>query len=412
MKKSWIPLLASATTLAPLVYADTYGSYNSPLAAQPNLRFGPIDFNLTGTFTTEYNDNILSSPEEFKIRDLILTPGFNFAGTWKLTKFNTIKLNIGLGYKFYLQHPELGSSSKFVTLSPDTKLSLKMKMGAFTVTPYNSLSFSSDATGVPGVDAATLANQTATSYSRFNNEAGVDITWHCNRKLEPYLHLYRTDVIPIKGTLFNYTKRYQYTANPGFNYQLATNLRLGLDLSINRNKYKINFQNSSTSFNLGPTASLGIKPNMTLSGSAGYSWSKFNQNGNNQDSSNPQSLSWNISFQHTLRPNLQYSVFTSQGLTYGYIANMTRTRDVGISTQWRAFKNTTLRAAIVNQHGRDSGGFFAEKYHSLTNGIGVDYAMNSRSTLSFDYEHTKKSSDRSLRAYSQNRFICGLAYDF
>lgn len=412
MKKSWIPFLISALSLTPFIKADSYGTYNNPLAAQPNLRFGPIDFNLTGTFTAEYNDNVLSAPKNAAVHDVILTPGFNFAGTWKLTKFNTIKLNIGLGYQFYLQNPQLGSSSTFVSLSPDTKLSLKMKMGAFTVTPYNALSFSSDATGVPGVNAATLANQSATSYSRFNNQVGVDVVWHCNRKLEPYLHLYRLDVIPMKGRLFNYTKRYQYTANPGFNYQLATNLRFGLDFSVNKNYYKINFQNDSTSFNAGPTASWGISPNMTLSGSAGYSWSKFKTTGNNRDASDPQSLSWNISFQHTLRPNLQYSIFTSQGLAYGYIANMTRTRDVGASAQWRALKNTTFRVALVNQHGRDSGGFFAETYRSLTAGFGLDYALNSRSTLSFDYEHTKKKSDRSLRAYAQNRFICGLAYDF
>lgn len=395
--------------LAPLAQAQYGGTSSGP---KPNFRIGPVNFHVTGTFTAEYNTNILSLRSGAAAKDIILTPGFDFAGSWKLSKFNTLQLDLGMGYQIYVQHPELSSINNFMNMSPDSRLAFKMKMGAFTVTPYESLSFSTDATSVSGVAAASVAQGQPTTYARFTNQAGIDVIWHLNRKMEPYLHLFRSDTVPFKSKAFESDKHHTYTFNPGFTYAVASNLRAGLDFNASMNKYATDFNNSSKSYSLGPTANWTITPNANLSGGINYAIYDFKGDGKNKDSSQPKNLQWNISFVHTPRANFQYSLFTNQALNYGYTSNTTRTTDFGLSFQWRFLKRTTLRGAFVHEKGLDSGGILAEKYKSNTGGFGLDFAMNPRTTLSFDYEHTKKTSDIALRDFTQDRFIVGCAYDF
>jgi uncharacterized protein (PEP-CTERM system associated) len=151
---------------------------------------------------------------------------------------------------------------------------------------------------------------------------------------------------------------------------------------------------------------------MNLAGGVNYVIYQFKGDGKNQDASQPKSLQWNLSFVHVLRPNLQYSLFTNQIENYGYTTNTTRTRDTGLSVQWRCLKRTTLRFAFFYEKGQDSGGPDPEKYKSMTGGLGLDFAFNPRTTLSFDYEHTKKTSNIDVGDFAQNRIIFGLAYDF
>ena len=70
-----------------------------------NLLAGPIRFRFSATFGIEYNDNIDLAdvhPEE----DVILRPQINMNAIWPITQLNTLRLDIGLGYSFYLDHPE------------------------------------------------------------------------------------------------------------------------------------------------------------------------------------------------------------------------------------------------------------------------------------------------------------------
>jgi predicted porin len=230
--------------------------------------------------------------------------------------------------------------------------------------------------------------------------------------MEPYLHFFRADTIPFKSSLFDYNESTTYTFNPGFDYALATNLKAGLDFNVSSNSYKEDINNSSTTYSLGPTFNWDITPNVNISGNLNYIVYQVTENGTNGDTSQPRDVQWGLSFLHIPRANFQYSLFTTQALNYGYLSNATRTTDIGASFQWRFLKRTTLRAAIVHESGQDSGGIDPEKYTTDTGGFGLDFAMNPRTTLSFDFEHSKKQSNVASRDYVQDRFIVGLAYDF
>src|SRR5438046_2259758 len=69
-----------------------------------NLLLGPVRFRFSITTGVEYNDNINLS-ETNEQSDIIIRPQFNIDAIWPVTQLNTLKLDLGIGYGFYLDHP-------------------------------------------------------------------------------------------------------------------------------------------------------------------------------------------------------------------------------------------------------------------------------------------------------------------
>src|SRR6188508_1379317 len=69
-----------------------------------NLRLGPVRFLFSVTMGVQYNDNI-NLAEIDPQSDVIIRPQFNIDAIWPVTQLNTLKFDLGLGYSFYLEHP-------------------------------------------------------------------------------------------------------------------------------------------------------------------------------------------------------------------------------------------------------------------------------------------------------------------
>ncbi|MEY2489481.1 MAG: hypothetical protein QOC70_1423, partial [Verrucomicrobiota bacterium] len=84
-----------------------------------NLQLGPMKLRFSATLGVEYNDNInlaedasafLPSPTgpilvtTTKQSDFIIRPQINVNALWPITQLNTLKLDVGVGYAFYLDH--------------------------------------------------------------------------------------------------------------------------------------------------------------------------------------------------------------------------------------------------------------------------------------------------------------------
>src|SRR5256886_11986624 len=86
-----------------------------------NLLLGPVRFRVGATVGVEYNDNINyaddgtavipnpTGPGFITIRsnsqdDVIVTPNLTLDAIWPVTQLNTLRLVLGIGYAFYLDH--------------------------------------------------------------------------------------------------------------------------------------------------------------------------------------------------------------------------------------------------------------------------------------------------------------------
>ncbi|MDP9004420.1 MAG: hypothetical protein M3N12_06460, partial [Verrucomicrobiota bacterium] len=122
-----------------------------------NLQLGPIKLRFSATVGLEYNDNInlaedrtalLPSPTgpvlvtTQKQDDLILRPQFNVNALWPITQLNTLKLDLGVGYAFYLDHSNYNTNS--VLINPGSQLAFDIFVGDFRINLHDRFSLEQD----------------------------------------------------------------------------------------------------------------------------------------------------------------------------------------------------------------------------------------------------------------------------
>src|SRR5437870_3947547 len=106
-----------------------------------NLRLGPVRFLFSTTLGIEYNDNI-NLAETGQEDDVIIRPQFNLDAIWPVTALNTLKLDIGMGYAFYINHPNANTNG--VIISPGSQLSFDIFIQDFRINLHDRFSLQQD----------------------------------------------------------------------------------------------------------------------------------------------------------------------------------------------------------------------------------------------------------------------------
>src|SRR6267378_513898 len=136
-----------------------------------NLLMGPIRFRVSATLGVEYNDNINLSEVNTQ-EDVIIRPQVNVNAIWPITQINTLTLDLGLGYAFYLDHSNANTNG--VLISPGSQISFDIFINDFRINIHDRPSLQQD----PIAEAA-LSN--VVDYGRFENTAGVSVLWDLNK---------------------------------------------------------------------------------------------------------------------------------------------------------------------------------------------------------------------------------------
>src|SRR5690349_2125567 len=106
-----------------------------------NLLLGPVRFRFSITMGVEYNDNI-NLAEVNKESDVILRPQINVNAIWPVTQLNTLRLDLGIGYAFYLEHSEFNNNA--ILISPGSQLSFDIFVQDFRINLHDRFSLSDD----------------------------------------------------------------------------------------------------------------------------------------------------------------------------------------------------------------------------------------------------------------------------
>src|SRR5256714_12818939 len=136
-----------------------------------NLLLGPVRFLFSTTLGVEYNDNI-NLAETGKQEDVIIRPQFNVDAIWPVTQLNTLKLDLGLGYSFYLDHSNANTNG--VLISPGSQLAFDIFIQDFRINLHDRFSLQQD-------PVAELQLSNVVDYGRFENTAGVSVLWDLNK---------------------------------------------------------------------------------------------------------------------------------------------------------------------------------------------------------------------------------------
>lgn len=365
-----------------------------------NLLAGPIRFRFSATAGVEYNDNInLSQINEQS--DVIIRPQFNINALWPVTQLNTLRLNLGIGYSFYLDHTEDNTNSLLV--APSSQLAFDIYVGDFRINIHDRFSVQQDP-----IDQIALSN--VVDYGRFQNYAGVSVLWDLNAVVLTLGYDHYTYV--STASRFDYLNANAEEVNASADFAVSSTTGVGLETSFVYNYYSENVLNNSDTFNIGVFVETQLSNYLKLRVAGGYQGIWFDQGGVIMDPSDLNDYYVNLLLSHRLNAFIYQTISAGHESQLGVNSNYITLNYVRHTISWNILRDTLLSTEFFYEDADDSGGGLSEHAHRWGGAITVGYQFTQHVTLGARYQYTEKDSDLPLRSYQQNRVSLDGTYSF
>jgi hypothetical protein len=365
-----------------------------------NLLAGPVRFLFSVTAGVEYNDNI-NLAERNKQDDVIIRPQFNIDAIWPVTQLNTLKLDLGVGYSFYLNHSE--NDTNGVLISPGSQLSFDIFVQDFRINLHDRFSLQDDP-----VDEFQLSN--VADYGRFENTAGISVLRDLNKAVltfgyDHYNYISTTDT-------FDYLNRNAEELTFSSYFAFTSTTGGGIESSAVYSYYDQDFLNDSFTFSVGPFVETQLTNYLKLRAAVGYQLIDFDDNGAIRDDSDSDDIYANISISHRINANIFQTLSAGHESQLGVNSNFVALNYIRHTATWNIINHTLLSTELFYEDGDDSGGIFSEHIQRYGGAIALGYQFTRHVTLGLRYQYTQKQSDLPLRDYQQNRVSIDGTYSF
>ena len=397
-----------------------------------NLQVGPIKFRFSATMGVEYNDNVnlaedgsavffsptgpilvTTSPQE----DFILRPQINLDALWPITQLNTLRLDIGIGHAFYLDHSNYDTNS--VLISPGSQLAFDIFVGDFRINLHDRFSLEQD-------PVAEVALSNVADYGRFQNTAGISVLWDLNQAVVTLGYDHYTFISTT--TAFDYLDRNADIVSGTIGFTPSSNLTVGLEGSFVNTYYDQNILNDSRTYSGGAFVEMQLTSYLKLRVAGGYQAIDFDNTGLVNDAHDLNDYYANALLSHRVNSVLTHNLSVGHETQLGVNSNYVKLNYARHTSTWNIFYHTLFSTELFYEDADDSGGsgilfrpipgvpninpFVAEHIHRYGGALSLGYQLTPHVTLGFRYQYTQKDSDQPLRDYRQNRVAIDGTYSF
>ena len=397
-----------------------------------NLQVGPIKFRFSATMGVEYNDNVnlaedgsavflsptgpilvTTSPQE----DFILRPQINLDALWPITQLNTLRLDIGVGHAFYLDHSNYDTNS--VLISPGSQLAFDIFVADFRINLHDRFSLEQD-------PVAEVALSNVADYGRFQNTAGISVLWDLNQAVVTLGYDHYTFISTT--TAFDYLDRNADIVSGTIGFTPSSNLTVGLEGSFVNTYYDQNVLNDSRTYSGGAFVEMQLTSYLKLRVAGGYQAIDFDNTGLVNDAHDLNDYYANALLSHRVNSVLTHNLSVGHETQLGVNSNYVKLNYARHTSTWNIFYHTLFSTELFYEDADDSGGsgilfrpipgvpninpFVAEHIHRYGGALSLGYQLTPHVTLGFRYQYTQKDSDQPLRDYRQNRVAIDGTYSF
>ncbi|HEY4284823.1 MAG TPA: outer membrane beta-barrel protein [Chthoniobacterales bacterium] len=365
-----------------------------------NLLIGPVRFRFSVTTGIEYNDNI-NLAERDKQDDIIIRPQFNINAIWPVTQLNTLRFDLGLGYSFYINHPNADTNG--VIISPGSQLSFDIFVQDFRINIHDRFSLEQDP-----VSEIQLSN--VVDYGRFENTAGVSVLWDLNKAVLTFGYDHYTYVSTTDA--FSYLDRNAEILTFSAYFALSSTTGAGLEMAAVYDYYNEGVLNNSVSYSVGPFVETQLTNYLKLRASVGYQFINFDDGGLVRDTSDGNDFYANLLLSHRINAYISQTLAAGHETQLGVNSNFVALSYVRHTATWNVINHVLLATELFYEDGDDSGGVFSEHIQRYGGAATIGYQLTPHITLGLRYQYTQKQSDQPLRDYKQNRVSLDGTYSF
>ena len=409
---------------------EAYESRQEDVSRIPyNLLLGPVRFRVGATVGVEYNDNI-NYAEVHTEDDVIVTPSLTLDMIWPITQLNTLRLDLGLGYSFYLDHSE--DNTDYLLVAPKSQIAFDIFVGDFRINLHDRMLLQQDP-----VQEGALSN--VVSYGRFENTAGVSVLWDLNKILLQVGYDHYNFI--ATNSDFEYLDRNAEIVGGSAAFIVNPTITVGAEGSAVWSRYNndntgIGVLNDTDNYSVGGFIEASLTNNLKVRAAGGYQYMDF---GNNfvlfplgplglvpfPDHKTLEDYYVNGLIAHRINAQLTQTLSAGHENQSGIQSNYITLNYVRHTLSWNLIRNVLLSTEFFFEDAQESGGPLnatlftvltgqreGETFQRIGGAITLGYQLTPHITLGVRYQGTSKDSNVFLRDYNQNRVSVDGTYSF
>ena len=403
-----------------------------------NLLLGPVRFRVGATVGVEYNDNINYAddgtavipnpigPGFITIRsnsqdDVIVTPNLTLDAIWPVTQLNTLRLDLGIGYAFYLDHSK--NDTDYILVAPKSQIAFDIFVSDFRINIHDRMQLQQDP-----IQEGALSN--VVNYGRFENIAGLSVLWDLNKLLLQVGYDHYNFVSTTNR--FDYLNRNSEIVQGSAAFIVNPTITVGAEGNAVFTRYDQSILNDNRDYSVGGFVELALTNNLKVRAAGGYQWIDFDHNFVNfrfgpfvfavPDQKDLQDYYVNGLIGHRINAQLSQTVSAGHENQLGINSNYITLNYVRHTLTWNLIRNTLLSTEFFFEDAEESGGFAGvfspvplgtgEHFRRIGGAITLGYQLTPHVTLGVRYQGTSKDSNLLLRDYNQNRISVDGTYSF
>lgn len=380
-----------------------YPTYSTPETSAYNLKWGKMIARVHASTQFEYNDNINLSDTNPR-SDLSIGPQVGVGFLYPVSKNNLLQLDLGVGYRWYLDSPAVSS----LMLAPNSRFDYRLFVGDLSLNFYDSISVQADPVSRPeisGVDQRDFIN-----FRRLHNLSGVIAEWRPFRQWG-FVGGYSFTLDRSLSSEYLELDYDQHTFSLGAIYQASSRLMLGLNHAYAMTLYRDSFQNDGAVYTVGPFASWEASRFILLDASVGYSLSSYDTGGRIADTSDFQGIVFQLGARHRINRRMNQNLRVGRTAGLGFGSNFTEMYQLQHGFQWQLNRAMSLNTIFSYEHFQASGagGDSGDRYLAY---VGFNYWLTKTWSTTLGYSFALKDSAIADRDYQQNRLTLELQKRF
>ena len=396
-------LLSAQDTREFPLHTSSYPVMSKPEPSRYNLKWGKLIARFHASLDSEFTDNLNLSDQD-RQADVSFGPNFEVGFLWPVTRNNSLQLDLGVGYRWYVNHP----SVQTFNLAPSSRIDYRIYADNLQISLHDGFSIQTDPTSRPDIDASSTGNPI--NFHRFGNTTGITTEWRPVRQWSLFTGY---DFLVDRSLSGEFTSidRNDQAFTTGSTYDLSARWTVGLKAAYTLTDYLQKVQNDATSYTFGPVFLFKPSPFITVDAVAGYSVSTFDSSGTIQDTSDFRGFTGQLGIRHILNSRASHELRVSQGRDLGLGSNFYDILALSYAIDARVQRRVTLHGKMTYEHSRASivGGETADRYIAY---LGAGFQLSRDWSGSLGYTLSLKDSTLAVRDYAQNRVTFQLTRRF
>jgi hypothetical protein len=268
------------------------------------------------------------------------------------------------------------------TLSPDSGVSLDIKMGKFLISIY-------DKPSLPQFQTDALTQRDQIQYNQFTNTAGINVLWDVNSRTTMSLRYDRSNSFSISSE-DNTPDLSTDSFMASLACQLTDSLGVGIEAQMQSVKYDSNSLNDGTTYNIGPFINYRLSNYTQLQASFGYQVGDYENTGEIGDESSLGTYYTNVSISNRLNNRLNHSLSLGRQSQRGSLSNFAINSYIKYQINWDLVRNVNLGGSASFSDVEESGGLFAEHFRTYSLGLFCSFRLNQHISMSLLYAFSKR----------------------